>query len=86
MIMGILKKIEDEQQRRTVNFRSGDSVKVHVRIKEGDKERIQVYEGVVISYAEAVTGHLSPSGRSRTAWVWSVCFRCTLPASKRSKS
>ena len=29
-------------------FRAGDTVRVHVRIKEGDKERIQVYEGVVI--------------------------------------
>ncbi len=29
-------------------FRSGDTVRVHVRIKEGDKERIQIYEGVVI--------------------------------------
>lgn len=29
-------------------FRSGDTVRVHVRIKEGDKERIQVFEGVVI--------------------------------------
>ena len=30
------------------DFRSGDTVRVHVRIKEGDKERIQVFEGVVI--------------------------------------
>ena len=30
------------------SFRSGDTVKVSVRIKEGDKERVQVYEGVVI--------------------------------------
>ena len=29
-------------------FRSGDTVRVHVRIKEGDKERIQVFEGVVL--------------------------------------
>jgi large subunit ribosomal protein L19 len=29
-------------------FRPGDTVRVHVRIKEGDKERIQVFEGVVI--------------------------------------
>lgn len=29
-------------------FRPGDTVKVHVRIKEGDKERIQVFEGLVI--------------------------------------
>ena len=30
------------------DFRSGDTVKVHIRILEGNKERIQVYQGVVI--------------------------------------
>ena len=30
-------------------FRAGDTVRVHTKIKEGDKERIQVYEGVVIA-------------------------------------
>ena len=30
-------------------FRAGDNVKVHVRIKEGDRERIQVFEGLVIA-------------------------------------
>lgn len=30
------------------HFKAGDQVKVHVRIKEGEKERIQVYEGVVV--------------------------------------
>lgn len=30
-------------------FKAGDTVRVHVRIKEGDKERIQAYEGVVIA-------------------------------------
>jgi large subunit ribosomal protein L19 len=30
-------------------FRPGDNVKVHVRIKEGDRERIQVFEGLVIA-------------------------------------
>ena len=30
-------------------FRPGDSVKVHVRIKEGDRERIQIFEGLVIA-------------------------------------
>ena len=33
----------------TPEFRSGDTVKVHVLIKEGDKERIQVFQGDVIS-------------------------------------
>jgi len=30
-------------------FRAGDNVKVHVRIREGEKERIQIFEGLVIS-------------------------------------
>jgi large subunit ribosomal protein L19 len=46
--MSILKKIEDEQLRATIAYRVGDQVRVHVRIKEGEKERIQVYEGVII--------------------------------------
>lgn len=45
---GLLEKIENEQQKRTVNFKTGDHVRVHVRIVEGDKERVQVFEGVVI--------------------------------------
>ena len=39
--MELLKKIEQEQMRREINFRPGDTVRVHVRIKEGEKERIQ---------------------------------------------
>ena len=31
------------------DFRSGDTVKVHVRLREGEKERIQVFEGLVIA-------------------------------------
>ncbi len=45
----ILEKIEKEQTKRTVEFRTGDNVRVHVKIVEGDKERIQVFEGVVIA-------------------------------------
>ncbi len=44
-----IEQIEREAQRADhPEFRPGDTVRVHVRIKEGDKERIQVYEGVVI--------------------------------------
>ena len=43
-----IRKIEQAQIiRKAVPFRVGDSVKVSLRIKEGEKERIQVYEGVV---------------------------------------
>lgn len=31
------------------DFRAGDTVKVHVRVREGDKERIQIFQGVVIA-------------------------------------
>jgi large subunit ribosomal protein L19 len=45
----IIDKIEKEQTKRTVNFRPGDNVRVHVKITEGDKERVQVFEGVIIA-------------------------------------
>lgn len=45
----ILSKVEKSQERRQFTFRPGDSVKVHVKIVEGDKERIQMFEGVVIA-------------------------------------
>jgi large subunit ribosomal protein L19 len=53
--MSILKKIENEQiaklkgDKVIPNFKAGDTVRVHVKIKDGDKFRIQLFEGVVIS-------------------------------------
>ena len=45
----IIKEIEKEQMKQeTPNFGVGDTVKVYAKIKEGEKERIQVYEGVVL--------------------------------------
>src|SRR5436190_21654118 len=45
----LLREIESAQRRKDIpDFRSGDSVRVHTLIKEGDKERVQVFEGVVI--------------------------------------
>lgn len=47
--MDIIQKIEREQMRLDLpDFRAGDTVKVHVKIVEGNKQRIQVFEGVVI--------------------------------------
>jgi large subunit ribosomal protein L19 len=43
-----IQAIERAQMREHPEFRSGDTVKVHYRIREGDKERIQVFQGVVI--------------------------------------
>ena len=49
MSFQILKQIGDAQKKKAVvDVRSGDTVKVTQKIKEGDKERLQVFEGVVI--------------------------------------
>ena len=48
--MDKLKEIVEEQIRTDhPNFKSGDRVRVHVRVIEGEKERIQIFEGNVIS-------------------------------------
>jgi len=48
--MNRLDFVENTQLRENIPaFQSGDTVKVHVRIKEGNKERLQVFEGIVIA-------------------------------------
>ncbi len=47
--MEIMKFVEEQQLKEDIpQFKAGDTVKVHVRITEGEKTRIQVFEGVVI--------------------------------------
>ena len=47
--MDIIKSIEHEQLKNKIpELKVGNTVKVHVRIKEGNKERIQVFEGIII--------------------------------------
>ena len=49
MNQALLDKIESEQfQKNRVEFNVGDSVRVHTKVTEGDKERIQIFSGVVI--------------------------------------
>ncbi len=48
--MNVIEKIEKEQLRTDlVPFKVGDSIRVHSRIKEGDRERVQVFSGIVIN-------------------------------------
>lgn len=47
--MNQLDYLQMEQMREDIpEFKAGDTVRVHLRVREGDKERIQVFEGVVI--------------------------------------
>ena len=48
--MNIIQKIEKEQFKPEITpFRVGDTIKVHTRVVEGDKERIQLFTGIVIA-------------------------------------
>ena len=54
--MNIIEVLEQEQLRSDIpDFRAGDTVKVYVKVVEGTRERVQMYEGVVIarSYRDA---------------------------------
>ncbi|MBW1704391.1 MAG: 50S ribosomal protein L19 [Deltaproteobacteria bacterium] len=55
--MNVIEAIEKEQMRADLpDFRPGDTVKVHAKIREGEKERIQIFQGVVIRKRKGNTG------------------------------
>ncbi len=48
--MELIRELTQEYLKSDIpDFRSGDTLKVHVRLKEGEKERIQVFEGLVVA-------------------------------------
>ena len=54
--MNIIEKINSEQLRADIPaFKAGDTIKVHARIVEGEKERIQVFQGVVLRHKRGTT-------------------------------
>lgn len=66
--MDIMQAIEQEIKpvERTIDFETGDTVRVHYRIVEGTRERIQVYEGIVIA--------IDNKGLSKTFTVRKISF------------
>ena len=55
--MDVIEAIEKEQMRLDIpDFRPGDTIRVHARIKEGEKERIQIFQGVVLRKRKGRTG------------------------------
>lgn len=64
--MNLVNAVEEGYKKEVPSFNVGDAVKVHVKVVEGDKERIQPFEGVVISR--------SGSGIRETFMVRKVSF------------
>ncbi len=62
----LLTKVLNKYKREIPEFRPGDTIRVHVKIKEGDKERTQAFEGVVIARKN--------SGMGETITVRKVSF------------
>lgn len=62
----ILRKVEEGQYKKRPDVRVGDTVKLHLKIKEGEKERVQIFEGVVIA--------LKGSGLSSTMTVRKISY------------
>ena len=59
MSFSLIQKVNEEQKKHdVVDVRSGDTVRVHQKIKEGNKERVQIFEGVVIR-TDNKTSHTS---------------------------
>jgi large subunit ribosomal protein L19 len=57
MLRKAIAEIEAKQFRKDIPaMRAGDTVRVHTKIREGDKERIQIFEGVVIAYRKGQPG------------------------------
>jgi len=48
--MSVIKSLEGKQLKQDLpDFATGDTIRVHVKIKEGDKERVQIFQGAVIA-------------------------------------
>ena len=63
----LMKVLDKNKKTNNPEFRPGDTIKVHVRIKEGDKERLQVFEGTVIA-------RNNPTSMGETITVRKVSF------------
>jgi len=70
MSQQLIKELTQEYLKTDLpSFRAGDNVRVHVRIKEGNRERIQIFEGLVLKRQNGV-------GISGTFTVRKVSFGC----------
>ena len=83
----IIESIEKSQCRSDIpSFKPGDTIRVHAKIIEGDKERIQVFEGVVISRANSGNRASFTVAKFPTESEWSGCSLSTRHGLTKLKS
>ena len=79
--MNIIQQLEQEQiaslGKTIPDFQPGDTVTVNVKVKEGERTRVQAYEGVCIARSGGGLNESLPSARSPTAKASSACSRST---------
>ncbi len=83
--MGAIDLVEKAQLAERPAMRSGDTVRVHVKVREGDKERIQIFEGVVIGVHRGGTRSTFTVRKVSLARASSASSLCTHRPSRRSK-
>ena len=71
----LTKFVEKNRRADLPVFRPGDTIKVHVKIKEGDKERIQIFEGTVLARKNTGMGETLPFAKSVSARAWNASSR-----------
>ena len=71
----IIKSIEDAQLREVAEFKTGDTVRVHAKVKEGNRERIQVFEGTVIKRQKKETGNYSATDKPAAPYFQAIASR-----------
>ena len=78
--MNIIEQLEREEVARLAktipDFEPGDTLIVNVRVKEGERTRVQAYEGVCIARSGGGLNETSRFARSLTAKAWSASSRC----------
>jgi large subunit ribosomal protein L19 len=57
----LLEKFNKDQEKKLPDLRPGDTIKVHQKIKDGDKERIQIFEGIIIAkkHGKGISGTIT---------------------------
>ena len=82
----IIESLERRQLRDVPAFKAGDTVRVHFKVIEGSRQRVQVFEGICIKRQGSGVRETFTVRKSRSAWASSGRSRSTRRRSRSSRS